>query len=128
MSLHQTVQTCVQQRILADVHGRALVKGELFLWGDVHRVDMQHFLSHCPNLVDLSLTSGGDPISLINDADMRKLPVWRPRIAKLELIECGDAIADASFSYALERGSASAITAINVQGCSFLTDAVLPVL
>lgn len=115
-------------RILADAYGHSLEKCELHLSNDIEQEDMQYFLSHCPNMVELSLTTCLDDNILIDDADMRNLPVWCPRIAKLELIDCAVDIADDSFIYALERWSANSITAINLQGCRLLTDAVLPVI
>lgn len=109
------------------VAGCAMQKCVLYLAYGVQQADVQYFLSHCPNMVDLPLSSHGDR-TLIDDTDMRNLPLWCPRIAKLELIACATDISDESLSCALEAWSVNSISVINLHGCRLLTDAVLPVI
>lgn len=116
-------------RALADFHGWSLEKCKLNFWDDVKQDDVQYFLSRCPNMVDLSLTSSSrNEGILIDDKDMRNLPLWCPRISKLELVDCAMDITDESVSYALDKWSAKNITAIVLRGCHLLTDGLLPVI
>lgn len=59
---------------------------------------------------------------------MRELPLWCPRISKLQLDKCAPSIIDASLSCALERWSTNNFTALGLFGCELLTDAVLPII
>lgn len=106
------------------LHGHALEVVQFLFWDDFDPIQVQTFLMHCPNLTELSFTAI-DESSLIDNDALRKLPMWCPRISKLELIRCAIELTDDSIGYALEKWSANKITVLNLDDCS-LTDAVLP--
>lgn len=66
--------------MLADTHGLTLERCNLLLGDDVNTAEMEYFLSRCPNMVELSLTPHGDKRALIDNACLRSLPLWCPRI------------------------------------------------
>lgn len=114
-------------RALADFHGPTLEKCDVVLALDVFAADLQYFISRCPNMVEL-LLEGFDPRGLIDDAGMRNLPLWCPRISKLKLYCCAEDITDEALCFALEKWSANGITLLDLYRCQLLTDAVLPVI
>lgn len=113
-------------RLLADLHGSALLVATLMLSADIERADVQYFLSHCPNMCKLFMSAVDEGRSLLSNDDLRNLPSWCPRITRIGLIDCAVDLTDDSVIYALSRWSCNHMTKVNFYGCRLLTDTILP--
>lgn len=115
-------------RLLADGHGATLEVAELYLDSLMQRLEVQYFLQRCSTLVELSLNGCFGEGNLITADDLRNLPLWCPRISKLQLTRCTKGLTNESVAVALERWSQNNITVLKLHGCGLSADAIMPVI
>lgn len=86
---------------------------------------MQHFLRNCPQLTCLCLLAA-PARNLLEDEDIRNLPLTCPLLRELTLIDCATGITDAAVVAALEGLAYNNVQCLTFCCCALLTDAILP--